>query len=188
MDASALRTLFDDAKAGRGSVDGLFAAAKKTGGQSDTQTLLKAARTGDAAALSAVLEATPGLDMNCCGEWDGMTALHWCAEKGHLEMARALVTAGANVNAPDGQKWPPLLAAVTKNRHPMVRLLLELGADKDVRVGGRVVDWRAHAVDDEMLAILLPGAGGHDDAAARKRPRASADGVHGPSSRTRSKA
>ena len=95
------------------------------------------------------------------------------------------------INAADGQKWPPLLVAVTKNRHPVVRLLLELGADKDVRVGGRDVDWKAHAVDDEMLAILLPGTDGRDEAPARKRPRAAArrsgDNAHGPSSRTRSK-
>ncbi len=58
---------------------------------------LKAAERGDASEVRRLLHADAGL-VNATGE-DQRTALHWAAEKNHLEVARALLEAGVNIEA-----------------------------------------------------------------------------------------
>ena len=55
-----------------------------------------AARRGDAEAVRSLLRG--GADVNA-SEGDGMTALHWAADAGHIEIAHILLYAGANVEA-----------------------------------------------------------------------------------------
>src|SRR3977135_4524671 len=54
------------------------------------------AEGGDKAGLQALLQK--GADVNAA-QVDGMTALHWAAHKGDLQMAEMLVRVGANVKA-----------------------------------------------------------------------------------------
>ena len=86
-----------------------------------------AARSGDLAALRSLL--AQGEDANAA-HGDGMSALHWAAERGDAGMTEALVHAGATVEAVTriGQ-YTPLHVATTAGQASVVELLLEFGAD-----------------------------------------------------------
>ena len=58
--------------------------------------LVSAAEAGDTAAVRAQLGS--GANVNAADS-DGTTALHWAAYLGNLDMAQALVTAGADASA-----------------------------------------------------------------------------------------
>jgi hypothetical protein len=75
----------------------------------------------------------------------GVSVLHVAAEFGNLEAARALIDAGADVNATAAldehglNGHTPLFHTVNSNRNrsePIMRLLLSAGARTDVRVAG----------------------------------------------------
>ena len=63
--------------------------------------------------------ATPG----------GMTALLYAARDGRLDIARALLDAGAVVNRAEANDIAPLLMALTNDHMAVARLLIERGAD-----------------------------------------------------------
>jgi len=79
----------------------------------------------------------------CC---KGVTALHVCAEFNSVRCAAALIEAGADINARadvetgiGGQS--PLFHAVNSNQNhcrPVMELLVEAGADMDIRLKGLV--------------------------------------------------
>ncbi|VDM39612.1 unnamed protein product [Toxocara canis] len=56
---------------------------------------------------------------------DGWTALLNAAHEGQVEVASALIEAGASVDFPDLMGWSPLMWAVYKNHRDCVRLFLE---------------------------------------------------------------
>jgi ankyrin repeat protein len=86
------------------------------------------------------------LDLPCAyTSCKGVTALHVCAEYNSVSCARALIEAGADVNAraeidEDGLGGhTPLFHAVNSNQNycrPMMELLVEAHADLDIRLTG----------------------------------------------------
>lgn len=92
-----------------------------------TTPVADAARRGDLDAVRALLQQ--GADVNGA-HGDGMSALHWAAERGDREMGQMLIYAGAAVDAVTriGQ-YTPLHVASTAGRAPVIELLLESGAD-----------------------------------------------------------
>ena len=60
---------------------------------------------------------------------DGSTAILWAAYHSNLEMARALIAAGAAVNTPNHYGITPLLQASRSGDAPLVAALLKAGAD-----------------------------------------------------------
>ena len=64
---------------------------------------------------------------------DGRTALHFAAEKGHLEVVKLLLEAGAHKDAADRSGLTALHVAVDVADSEMVELLLQAGAHKDVK-------------------------------------------------------
>ena len=88
--------------------------------------LADAAQRGDRQAVRALLAQAP--DVNAA-QGDGMTALHWAVLNDDLEMARALVAAGANVKATTrlGDNTPLLMAAQNGNA-TLLAVLLDAGA------------------------------------------------------------
>ncbi|HUL71758.1 MAG TPA: ankyrin repeat domain-containing protein [Vicinamibacterales bacterium] len=90
-----------------------------------------AASHGDLNAVRALLKQ--GADVNTPRP-DGMTALHWAAERGDAAMAEMLLYAGANVTAGTriGQ-YTPLHLASRNGSTAVIRALLAAGASPDVR-------------------------------------------------------
>ena len=86
-----------------------------------------AARRGNRDGVRALLKQ--GADAGAA-QGDGMTALHWAAERGDAELAEMLVYAGANVGAVTriGQYTPLHLASKAASA-PVVDVLLKAGAN-----------------------------------------------------------
>jgi len=62
-----------------------------------------------------------------------MTPLMYAAREGHVDAARLLLDAGADVHASDRNGVTPLFMAISNNRIPMARFLVERGADINVK-------------------------------------------------------
>jgi len=91
-----------------------------------TAKFLAAVQRGDAAAVAGALRAQPEL-AHAAGEHD-KTGLHLAAEADHLEIARALVEAGADVEARTSWGATPLAWAATLGSIRVADLLLSHGA------------------------------------------------------------
>jgi ankyrin repeat protein len=96
-----------------------------------TSTLILASWSGYLEIVQALL-GREGTDVNKGGSY-GSTALHYAARKGHIEVARALLQAGANARKSNKDSQTPLHWASNKGCIEIVRALLEAGAGADVR-------------------------------------------------------
>ncbi|KAJ3020312.1 hypothetical protein HKX48_001022 [Thoreauomyces humboldtii] len=94
-------------------------------------SLIKAAERGHTEMLREIV-ANASVDVNH-RDRDGWSALHNCTSKGHLFAARALIEAGANVDAQSRTGHTPLMGASAKGFVDLVELLLEKGADPLIR-------------------------------------------------------
>ena len=94
--------------------------------QSDARLSI-AAMKGDAETVGALL--AEGVDVNA-PQGDGTTALHWAAYRDDVDMARALLAAGAHVDARTRlAEYTPLFMASENGNAGMVSLLLGAGTD-----------------------------------------------------------
>ena len=107
--------------------------------ESEGLDVFEAAALGDAARLDELLPADPEL----ARAWspDGFTALHYAAFFGSPEAIRALVTAGADLEAPSRNEQfapeaRPLHSAVAAGSLENAEALLEAGADPNARQHG----------------------------------------------------
>lgn len=90
---------------------------------SPDEQLVRAARAGDATLVAQLLHG--GAAVNAA-EANGMTALHWAANRGHLGVAKLLVEAGADVNRLDSYDGIALDYARLNRRQRVVQYLLPL--------------------------------------------------------------
>ena len=81
-------------------------------------------RNGDVAAVTSALDK--GAAVN---EIDGVTALYIACEGGNVELAKLLISHGADVNLPVSWQRTPLYAANKGGYADIVKLLLENGAN-----------------------------------------------------------
>ena len=63
----------------------------------------------------------------------GWTPLHYACSKGNLEVAQFLVTNGALVDSPSPGNTTPLMMAVQSGNEQLIKLLLDKGADIQLR-------------------------------------------------------
>ena len=92
-----------------------------------TAPVADAAMNGDKAAVRSLLKSAA--DVNAA-QGDGMTALHWAAMSGDLELAQMLVFAGANVRATTRLgAYTPLFLASQQGHAPVIDALLKAGSD-----------------------------------------------------------
>jgi ankyrin repeat protein len=115
-----------------------------------------AAMRGDRDAVRALLKQ--GADVSAA-QGDGMTALHWAAQRGDSELAAMLIYGGANAGAVTriGQYTPLHLAAGAGNPG-VVDALLKAGASvtaKTTNTGATPLHMGAAAGNPEVVALLL---------------------------------
>ena len=134
----------------------LSAAAFPTDG-----SLIDAARNGDVEAVRSLL--ADGADVNTA-QGDGMTALHWAAERGHAAVADLLLSAGATVEATTRVgSYTPLHLASRGGHGAVATALLDAGADPRTTTtssGVTALHLAARAVDgaEAVTALLKRGA------------------------------
>ena len=93
----------------------------------DGSRVADAAMSGDRAAVRALL--TSGDDVNAA-QGDGMTALHWAARHGDVDLIKMLLAAGANVKATTRlANYTPLLMASEIGSAGAIDALIAAGAD-----------------------------------------------------------
>ena len=118
--------------------------------------LANAAMQGDRDEVRLLLQQK--VDVNAA-QGDGMTALHWAAFKDDLEMAKLLLTAGANVKAPTriGAITPLYMACITGDA-TMIQAFLNAGADANAANtvnGTTALMTAAQSGSPEAVKILL---------------------------------
>ncbi len=115
-----------------------------------------AAMKGDLEQVRALVES--GMDVNE-PRGDGMTALHFSAERGDAELAAFLLEQGADVEVTTRLgAYTPVHFAARNGNGAVLRLLLERGADPDVRTetgGVTALHFAAGAGDAEAVEALL---------------------------------
>jgi ankyrin repeat protein len=92
----------------------------------ETREFVEAVRRGDARRVSALIGVRPELVRMA---WDhGKTGLHWAAESDRIDVARALVDAGADIEARTSWGASPLDWAATMGSTRVAEFLLSRGA------------------------------------------------------------
>jgi uncharacterized protein len=123
-----------------------------------------AAMKGDRDTVRTLLKQ--GADVGAA-QGDGMTPLHWAAERGDAPLAEMLIYAGANVSSVTriGQ-YTPLHLASRSGSVAVARALLAAGADADARAtttGATPLHMAAWAGNAELVKVLVD-AGANLDA------------------------
>jgi len=90
------------------------------------ERLIEAARTGASSDLAGLIAAGASAESHDADS--GATALHYCAKRGSVADAAAVVTQGAKVDAVDHLGWTPLHVACYTGHVEVVRYLLTRGA------------------------------------------------------------
>src|SRR5687768_9078675 len=114
-----------------------------------------AAMKGDLAAVRALIGQ--GADVNAA-HGDGMTALHWAAERGDSAMTAVLIRAKANAGATTRiGDYTPLHIAAKGGKAPIVKALLRAGSDAKARTasGATALHFAAAAGDTISIIALL---------------------------------
>src|SRR6476619_699113 len=101
------------------------------GATQSSSPLADAAEKGDKNAVKLLLKQ--GADVGVA-QGDGMTALHWAAERGDAELAQQLLFAGANASAVTRiGLYTPLHLAAKSGSASVVKALIEGGADVNAK-------------------------------------------------------
>lgn len=109
--------------------------------------LAEAASNGNPAMISLLLDA--GADVEHANP-DGQTALMIVARTNKLDAARLLIEAGADVNR--AETWrgqTPLMWAAAQSQPAMIRLLMQHGAEPDVR--SMANEWRQVSAESRRM-------------------------------------
>ena len=88
---------------------------------------------------------------------DGYVALHWACRNGHLECAKALLGAGADINRQAKNGWTPLMDAARNGRIEVVRELLKHSPNKalkDSYKGQTAYDLANERGNEEIMTLL----------------------------------
>ena len=122
----------------------------------DDGPIIDATKRGDVEEVQALIQQ--GADVNEA-YGDGMTALHWAAERGDLRVAEVLIAAGASVEA--GTRighYTPLHIAAKAGRPEVVAALIEAGVDVNVATtnsGATPLHLAASAGSADVIRLLV---------------------------------
>jgi ankyrin repeat protein len=128
--------------------------------QTTQAVVADAAMQRNAAAIRDLLKQ--GADVNAA-QGDGMTALHWAASNGDVELTQMLLYAGANVRATTRiSGYTPLFFAAREGHPQVVAALLKAGADAKVEsvTGSTPLMLAAAAGNADAVQLLLDAGAG----------------------------
>ena len=110
------------------------------------------------AAASPGFESVEEVGVNTSSS-SGGSPLHWMATLGDVNAIRLLVSAGANLNAPDCQGNTPLHEAVAGRQAPAAQVLIEQGANVNlVNAAGQTAQDIARSDNFAPTVLLFQGA------------------------------
>ncbi|MBA3363025.1 MAG: ankyrin repeat domain-containing protein [Actinomycetota bacterium] len=141
----------------------------------DTLDIFEAAAFGDLDRLSELLNDEPSLVNSYSG--DGFTALHFAAFFGRHEAAALLIERGAEVDA-FGRGWmtgTAMHSAVSRLHADVVRILLNAGANPNVRQSAGWTPLHAAAMNGDLTSVELLLAAGADPTATNEEGRSVTD-------------
>jgi uncharacterized protein len=134
----------------------VVAAAAAVGAQSARSAVADAAMRGNRDAVKTLIGQ--GADVNAA-QGDGMSALHWAADKGDAELTEMLVYAGANVGGVTRiGAYTPLHLASRAGNVAAVQALLKAGAKVDAKTsvtGATPLHLAAAAGNPAVVTALL---------------------------------
>jgi len=141
----------------------------------DDLDVFEAAAFGDGDRLTELLGDEPSLVTSYSG--DGFTALHLAAFFGRFEAAALLIQRGAEVDA-FGRGWmtgTAIHSAVSRLQSDVVRILLEAGANPNMRQSAGWTPLHAAAMNSDLTSVELLLASGADPTAANDEGRSVID-------------
>jgi uncharacterized protein len=130
-----------------------FTCISLTAAESDLR-VVQAAKKNDSTVIKVLIQQKAPVNVR---EGDGSTALLWAAYYSNLEMARALLAAGADPKVGNRLGLTPLLQACELGYSPIVELLLKAGVDVNAAspAGLTPLMAAASAADVEPVKLLL---------------------------------
>jgi len=134
---------------------GIVVSLAVTAGAAGPSSISDAAMRGDRASVLALIKQ--GADVNT-PQGDGVTALHWASRASDVDLVKALVAAGAHVNAPtEFGAYTPLHLAAERGAAPIVSALVAAGAPVDAKTstGATPLMFAAASGDTASIAALL---------------------------------
>ncbi|MDD9899987.1 MAG: ankyrin repeat domain-containing protein [Alphaproteobacteria bacterium] len=130
-------------------------------GETLGKMLVRAAREGNRQGIATLIEKGARLD---CADIDPdasapclNTALETAVQKGHAQIVRQLLDAGASTQNNDHQS--PLYTAIKNNHTKIVQLLITAEADVNIETGNGSLLHEAVEVNNKKIARLLIAAG-----------------------------
>lgn len=141
----------------------------------DALDVFEAAAFGDVDRITVLLEEDPPLVTSYSG--DGFTALHFAAFFGRFEAAELLIHRGAEVDA-FGRGWmtgTAMHSAVSRLHSHVVRILLEAGANPNVRQSAGWTPLHAAAANGDLASVDLLLDAGADFTATNDEGRSVGD-------------
>jgi uncharacterized protein len=141
----------------------------------DELDVFEAAAFGDVDRLTELLRDEPSLVTSYSG--DGFTALHFAAFFGRYEAAALLIKRGAEVDA-FGRGWmtgTAMHSAASRLQSDVVRILLEAGANPNVRQSAGWTPLHAAAMNGDLTSVELLLAWGADPTANNDEGRSVID-------------
>ena len=117
-------------------------------------SLIDAAKTGDAAAVRAMLARK--VDANVASA-DGTTALHYAVQRDDVVMVDALLKGGAKTAVPTARGVTPLYLAAVNGSAPVITRLLDAGADPNTALpdGETTLMTAARTGNADAVRVLL---------------------------------
>ena len=141
----------------------------------DELDVFEAAAFGDVDRLTELLGEEPSLVTSYSG--DGFTALHFASFFGRFEAAALLIERGAEVDA-FGRGWmtgTAMHSAVSRLQSDVVRILLEAGANPNVRQSAGWTPLHSSAANGDVTSVELLLASGADPTATNDEGRSVID-------------
>ena len=87
---------------------------------------------------------------------EGLTPLHFAADRGYADVACELIAKGADINAVDGSGQTALMYAIGCEQEDVIKVLLDAGADTSIKNEDGETVFELEDVPENIAALLAP--------------------------------